>query len=320
MVFLLSLRTTFQSHHSRFHKFFPYLFKSQSSIPIPLNKNQLCTSSALSFRNFSSGRIMSSQENLILKGKLDHYNGMTIDCDSVPEEGLPFAQRLEESLKKWAAENVRGVWFHVSTKRADWIPVLVKNGFNFHHASIDTSTLTLCRWLPQDAASHIPVYAHTMVGIGAVVVNEDNEVLTVKEKYGQRIQWKLPGGYVEPGEDLADAVVREVMEETHIETKFVSLLSLRHMHQAKFGCSDFYFIAHLVPLSKDIKKCDREIEDCVWMKIDEYLNHPEVHINNKFFVQKYVENKKNNVAFIGKKSHHPVTKKEQYIFAIESTQ
>lgn len=38
-----------------------------------------------------------------------------------------------------------------------------------------------------------------MVGIGAVVVNEDNEVLTVKEKYGQRIQWKLPGGYVEPG-------------------------------------------------------------------------------------------------------------------------
>lgn len=50
------------------------------------------------FRNFSSGRIMSSQENLILKGKLDHYNGMTIDCDSVPEEGLPFAQRLEGNL------------------------------------------------------------------------------------------------------------------------------------------------------------------------------------------------------------------------------
>ena len=38
-----------------------------------------------------------------------------------------------------------------------------------------------------------------MVGIGAMVINENREILVVQEKYYKKPHWKLPGGYVDPG-------------------------------------------------------------------------------------------------------------------------
>lgn len=56
-------------------------------------------------------------------------------------------------------------------------------------------------WLPNEENCNIPIYAHTMIGVGAVVSNHKDQVLVVQEKYkilGKSF-WKLPGGYVEPG-------------------------------------------------------------------------------------------------------------------------
>ena len=40
-----------------------------------------------------------------------------------------------------------------------------------------------------------------MVGVGALVINDKNEVLVVSEKNSLiKDSWKLPGGYVEPSE------------------------------------------------------------------------------------------------------------------------
>lgn len=57
----------------------------------------------------------------------------------------------------------------------------------------------LLKWLPSDEPCQVPSYAHTMVGAGAMVVNDQNEVLVVQERYYKRPHWKLPGGYVDPG-------------------------------------------------------------------------------------------------------------------------
>lgn len=69
------------------------------------------------------------------------------------------------------------------------------------------------------------------------------------------------------GEDLATTAIREVKEETGIDTEFESLLAFRHMHNANFGCSDLYFIVVLKPKSHILKMCKHELADCQWMKV-----------------------------------------------------
>lgn len=62
-----------------------------------------------------------------------------------------------------------------------------------------------------------PTTSAPQVAVGAVVVFDDR-LLLIRRGRGVAIgQWSLPGGVVEPGELLAEAVVRELIEETGLE-------------------------------------------------------------------------------------------------------
>ncbi len=51
------------------------------------------------------------------------------------------------------------------------------------------------------------------IGAFAVIRNEKGEVLCVHQNYKKR-RWSLPGGRVEDGESIGQAVIREALEET----------------------------------------------------------------------------------------------------------
>ncbi|XP_060522100.1 uncharacterized protein LOC132699423 isoform X2 [Cylas formicarius] len=250
------------------------------------------------------------------EGKLDRFEGITVWSDQESCDIGEFPKKLKNSLTLWRDTKKRGIWFRVHLEQADWVPVLAKNGFKYHHARDDYVTMYL--WLPTTETSNIPHYAHTMIGVGAVVVNDKDQVLVVQEKFFyKRPMWKLPGGYVEPGENLVDAAIREVMEETNIRTEFDSLLTLRHVHQGMFGCSDIYIVVSLKPISFDIDKCNREIEKCQWMDIKEYLKHPHVHELNRFFAHKYLKHREHSIKIDVHHGIHQLVKIPYTVYSVE---
>ncbi|HRJ44507.1 MAG: NUDIX hydrolase [Caldilineaceae bacterium] len=66
-----------------------------------------------------------------------------------------------------------------------------------------------------------------LVGTAAAIFNEAGEVLLVQRgKPPNEGQWGLPGGLVEVGERLVDAVAREVMEECGLAVEICDLVAL----------------------------------------------------------------------------------------------
>ena len=76
--------------------------------------------------------------------------------------------------------------------------------------------------------------------------------------------------------DICDAAVREVLEETGIETEFGGILCFRQNHYSLFGKSDLFFVCVLHPRSSTIIPQASEIEACDWVD-------PELYFSQGFF-------------------------------------
>ncbi len=53
-----------------------------------------------------------------------------------------------------------------------------------------------------------------IIGVSGIVTDPDGRILLLRPRYWSAASWGLPGGYLESGETPAQALVREVREET----------------------------------------------------------------------------------------------------------
>ena len=91
------------------------------------------------------------------------------------------------------------------------------------------------------------------LGVRALVVDPDRRIFLVKHSYVSG--WHLPGGGVEPGETVIDALIRELAEEGNIEPTapprwhglFFNDRVSRRDHVAVFVVEQFRQIAEPVP-------------------------------------------------------------------------
>jgi ADP-ribose pyrophosphatase YjhB (NUDIX family) len=61
--------------------------------------------------------------------------------------------------------------------------------------------------------------AQPVVGVGAVIVRDGRALIVRRAHEPRKGEWSLPGGLLHLGESLADAVRREVREETGLEVE-----------------------------------------------------------------------------------------------------
>jgi ADP-ribose pyrophosphatase YjhB (NUDIX family) len=160
-----------------------------------------------------------------------------------------FPERLKSTVTACRELGKSSIWVEVPMHRCSLIETgeMSALGFQFHHAVGETAVLNL--WL-KDSESKVPEFATHNVGVGAVVVNSRDEILCVRELRKNYMPWKTPTGLSNLGEQIDEAAVREVLEETGIRTKFHSILSFRQTHDVAHGRSDLFFVCRLDPIEE----------------------------------------------------------------------
>jgi len=224
-----------------------------------------------------------------LKWNINPFGGAIVDPRSIPTDVEGILEALDTATSRWKEELIKVVWLEVPNESFSGLSSILAKGFTFHHANENYAMLTMSL-VPE---SFIPPYATHFVGVGGVVMNDDGEILVVSEKYrasGRGPSYKLPGGALIQGEHIKDAAVREILEETGIQTEFDSLICFRHWHQYRYEKSDIYFVAKLRPLSSNISMQEEEISECLWMPIEKYLQNETIHSFNKSIVRAAVNN------------------------------
>jgi len=56
------------------------------------------------------------------------------------------------------------------------------------------------------------------------ILIEDKKILLVKQKVNEDRDWSLPGGRLEHGESMEEALIREITEETGLDSSIIKLL------------------------------------------------------------------------------------------------
>lgn len=163
------------------------------------------------------------------------------------------------------------------------LPAAIEAGFELHHTEPDR--VVLAAWL-KPSASPLPGYTTHTVGVGAVVINSQRQILAIQEATGPASRahgnagafWKYPTGLVDAGEGVAEAAVREVREETGVQAEVVSMIAMREAHLGSGGgggaagsSTNMFAVFLLRPLTEEIVIDGIEVAAAKWMDADEYV-------------------------------------------------
>eukprot|EP00934_Nitzschia_sp_Nitz4_P002267 Nitzschia sp. Nitz4//scaffold160_size51814//21287//25958//NITZ4_006910-RA/size51814-augustus-gene-0.70-mRNA-1//-1//CDS//3329537845//2267//frame0 len=262
---------------------------------------------------------------------LDHYNGITLNLETLmmmmmrmsssPDNGTTaglsteaFQEQLTQALEIWRAESRVAVWIQVPRSLAALVPVCVELGFNFHYIK-DSCILVLSQWLVPDRPSKLPHGPTHQLGVGVVLFHpqDPSQLLVLQEKTGPAAAvqlWKLPTGLVDPQEDIPNAAVRELLEETSLVGAFESILAYRQAHFAARS-SDLFFLCHVTLQQASLDDPivwtpqPEEIAEIRWMSVTEYTQQdrwklsPAYQALNQTIVQQSMELQKRKKEDIG---------------------
>jgi ADP-ribose pyrophosphatase YjhB (NUDIX family) len=121
------------------------------------------------------------------------------------------------------------------------------------------------------------------LAVSGIVRNEQNEWLVVKKKYGGlKGKWSLPAGFVEQGETIDEAVIREIQEETGIISKVEGVIGIRS-GVIKDVISDNMIIFTLRATTNAISVQTYELEEAAFIDPQKLLNDSDSSLLLKHF-------------------------------------
>ena len=124
-------------------------------------------------------------------------------------------------------------------------------------------------------------------GVSAIIINKKNEFLLVNLESFEDKYFAIPGGGVEQGETLEDAVYREINEELNIEEKSLFLIGKSDLpimikfKTIKFnddgkefdGMERYFFGFEFIGEDSEIKLQETEIRSYKWVSYDDLKDY-----------------------------------------------
>ncbi len=115
-----------------------------------------------------------------------------------------------------------------------------------------------------------------IVGVGAVVIRDGQVLLVQRAQEPLSGKWTLPGGAVELGETLVEAVVRELREETGLEVRVLELVeAFERIVRDESDRPRFHYVLLdylCVPVSGDLL-AGSDVAAAKWVRPEEFARH-----------------------------------------------
>ncbi len=130
--------------------------------------------------------------------------------------------------------------------------------------------------------------ASPVVGIGAIILRPGEILLEQRGNQPALGQWSVPGGGVELGESLEDAVRRETKEETGLEVENAELIDVvDQAHLDKQGRVEYHYVIidYLVKTKVGAPKASSDAKDLRWVALGEVEGYDLTPSFRRFFVK-----------------------------------
>ncbi len=108
-----------------------------------------------------------------------------------------------------------------------------------------------------------------LIGVGALIFQRGRILMAQRGKEPMKGSWSLPGGLVEVGESLGDAVRREVREETGLEVRPSGILEVfeRIMRDAA-GAPEYHYVLidYICRVTGGSLRAGDDVSDVEWFR------------------------------------------------------
>ncbi len=134
------------------------------------------------------------------------------------------------------------------------------------------------------------VYKNPVPTVDAIIQKSSSLLFVKRKNYPFKNQFALPGGFVNEGETIEDAIVREVYEETSLEVHPIDILGV-YSDPTRDPRGHIMTVVFIVLVIRGIPTARDDAHEISWIPINK-IDEIEIAFDHKLLIHDYLKWKK----------------------------